>query len=64
MKNKQKRLEDALYYIGYCIKEGYGNFEDIDIKSMTDEEIIKMAEDAQDRAENYYDQMKEEGLCE
>lgn len=57
---KQKRLNDALFYIGWSVKEGF--IEDIDIKSMTDDEIIKFADDMSGRAEAHYDSLRDEGL--
>jgi len=52
------RVEDAKEYIGYCIKEGYAEPEDF--AGWSDEELIKYAEYNMERADNFYDQIRED----
>lgn len=53
----QQQIDDAMFYIGYSIKEGYAEPEDF--VGMSEQEMVEWALYAQDRAENYADQLNE-----
>jgi len=52
-------IKDAIIYIQYGIKEGC--YEPEQFKGWTDEHILSFYEKESDRAEAYYDALKDEG---
>ena len=57
MQDKKQQLKFAIEYLDYCIHEGMADVDDL--KGMTDDEIIEMATDYQDRGDAAYDAWKE-----
>ena len=54
-----RQLELAMEIINYGIKEG---FLDVDIENMTDEEVIELSTDIQDKGDAAYDAWKERDI--
>ena len=47
-----KRLQEAKHYINFCLKEGV-YWDEEELSKMTDDELIKFAEEQMERADYY-----------
>ena len=52
------RLEEAMIYLNYCVKNGV----DVDIDGLSDKELIEMFDHLQGQADASYDAWKERNI--